>query len=152
MLSAKFWWNWPKLSLLREECDFSFEQTLLPITKGCFVSSLVEIGPVVLIIWFCYYLHLERGEALHLNKLESSAPTDALCWVWLKLAQSFWRRRQKCEKFPTTTPTTDNGQVSIREARDLSLVELRKANEKERERVGLKYLKLYNDYMNKVHN
>ena len=52
----------------------------------------------------------------------------------MKLAQSFWRRRKKCEKFPTTTRTTDNGQVSIRKDRDLSLGELRKANEKERER------------------
>ena len=26
----------------------SFEQTLIPFAQGCFVSSLVEIGPVVL--------------------------------------------------------------------------------------------------------
>ena len=31
--------------------------------------------------------------ALHLNKLESPSPKDALCQVWLKLAQWFWRRR-----------------------------------------------------------
>ena len=30
---------------------------------------------------------------LHLNKLESSSPKDALCQVWLKLAQWFWRKR-----------------------------------------------------------
>ena len=30
---------------------------------------------------------------LHLNKLESPSPKDALCQVWLKLAQWFWRRR-----------------------------------------------------------
>ena len=29
----------------------------------------------------------------HLNKLESPLPKDALCQVWLKLAQWFWRRR-----------------------------------------------------------
>ena len=32
-----------------------------------------------------------RGKEL--NKLESSSPNDALCQVWLKLAQWFWRRR-----------------------------------------------------------
>ena len=36
---------------------------------------------------------LEKGGALHLNKLESHTPKDALCQVWLKLAQWFWRRR-----------------------------------------------------------
>ena len=30
---------------------------------------------------------------LHLNKLESLSLQDALCQVWLKLAQWFWRRR-----------------------------------------------------------
>ena len=45
------------------------------------------------------YLPLEKGGALHLNKLESPLPKDALCQVWLKLAQWFWRRRWKYEKF-----------------------------------------------------
>ena len=36
---------------------------------------------------------------LHLNKLESLSSKDALCQVWLKLVQRFWRRRWKCEKF-----------------------------------------------------
>ena len=31
--------------------------------------------------------------ARHLNKLESSSPTDALCQVWMKSAQRFWRWR-----------------------------------------------------------
>ena len=30
--------------------------------------------------------------ALHMNKLESPSPKDALCQGWLKLAQCFWRR------------------------------------------------------------
>jgi hypothetical protein len=42
---------------------------------------------------FCYYLPLERGNPLHLNKLEFPAPKDDLCQVWLKLAQWLWRRR-----------------------------------------------------------
>ena len=42
---------------------------------------------------FRNYLPLEKSGALHLNKLESPSPKDALCQVWLKLAQWFWRRR-----------------------------------------------------------
>ena len=36
---------------------------------------------------------MEKGGAQHLNKLESSSPEDALCQVWLKLAQ--WLRWAK---------------------------------------------------------
>ena len=36
---------------------------------------------------------LEKGGALHLNKLQSPSTNDALCQVWLKLAQCVWRRR-----------------------------------------------------------
>ena len=42
---------------------------------------------------FRNYLPLEKGGVLHLNKLEFPSPKDALCQVWLKLAQWFWRRR-----------------------------------------------------------
>ena len=34
---------------------------------------------------FHNYLPLEKGGALHLNKLETPSPKDALCQVWLKL-------------------------------------------------------------------
>ena len=54
-----------------------------------FMPSLVEIGPVVLekfINVFRNYPPLEKSGALHLNKLESPSPKDALCPVWLKLA------------------------------------------------------------------
>ena len=64
---------------------------------------------------FRNYLLLETGRALHLNKLESPLPKDALCQVWLKLAQWFWRRRWKFENFTTMTAmtrtTTDKGQI-----------------------------------------
>ena len=33
--------------------------------------------------------HLEKGRALHFDKLESSSPKNALCQVWLKLTQWF---------------------------------------------------------------
>jgi hypothetical protein len=42
---------------------------------------------------FRYYLPLEKGYPLPLNKLESLSPKDDLCQVWLKLAQWFGRRR-----------------------------------------------------------
>ena len=38
------------------------------------------------------YLCYENWTVLHLNKLESPSPKDALCKVWLKLAQWFLRR------------------------------------------------------------
>ena len=40
-----------------------------------------------------YYLPLEKGYLIPLNKFESPSPKDNLCQVWLKLAQWFWRRR-----------------------------------------------------------
>ena len=45
---------------------------------------------------FQIYKHIisfwKKDGSLHLNKLESPSPKDALCQVWLKLAQWFWRR------------------------------------------------------------
>ena len=66
-------------------------------TQGCFVTSLVENSPKgsgeedflissMYIRYFKNYLPLEKGGVLHLNKLESSLPKDALCQFWLKLA------------------------------------------------------------------
>ena len=64
---------------------------------------MIEIGQLVLkkrfskfinvFSLFRNYMLLEKGGALHLNKFESPSPNDALCQVWLKLAQWFWRRR-----------------------------------------------------------
>ena len=42
---------------------------------------------------FRNYLAFEKGGALHLNKLVSPSHKDALCQVWLKFTQQFWRRR-----------------------------------------------------------
>ena len=39
------------------------------------------------------------GVGLHLNKLQSPLPKDALCQVYLKLALWLWKRRRKYEKF-----------------------------------------------------
>ena len=63
MLCAKFGWNWPSGS---GEEDF--------------------LNFVNLFLLFRNYLPLEKDGALHLNKLESLSPKDALCQAWLKLA------------------------------------------------------------------
>ena len=69
------------------------------------MSSLVEIGPVVLekifinfdnvFSIFRNYLPLEKGGALHLNKLESPSPKNVLCQVWLKLGQVVLQKKMK---------------------------------------------------------
>jgi hypothetical protein len=76
---------------------------------------LIEFGLLVLkkkilkifsvFLLFCYYLPLEKGNHLHLNKLESPTPKDDLCQVWLKLAQWFWRRSRKCKSLKTEGKT-----------------------------------------------
>ena len=68
MLCANFGWNWLSNSGKR---FFNF---------------------VTVFSLFRNYLPLEKGGALHLNKLESSSLKDALCQVWLNLAKSFCRR------------------------------------------------------------
>ena len=83
MLCAKFGWNWPSGSGEEDFLDF--------------INVFLLIGN---------YLPLEKGGSFHLNKLESPSLKEALCQIWLKLAQWFWRRRWKCEKLTTTTKTT----------------------------------------------
>ena len=87
------------------------------------MPSLAEIGPVVLekkifkfrqciVVLFRNYLPLEKGVAFYFNKLKSLLSKDALCQVWLKLAQWFLSKRWKCEKF--TDGQTDGQQVIIK--------------------------------------
>ena len=103
-----------------------FKQTWITI-QGGFVSSLVEFGPVVLekkIFKFCLCIFpilwlppLGKGLGpsfwINLNPLHSRMHCAKFGWNWW-----FWRRRWKCEKFTTTTPTmkTDNRQILIRKA------------------------------------
>ena len=90
------WWgaeNLLNVSPLGKGRGSSFEQIWIPFTQGCFVTSLVEISPVVWRRWFfnffnafflfCYYLPLEKGEALHLNKIVHVSPSHlSLCLRW----------------------------------------------------------------------
>ena len=68
--------------------DPSFEQTRIPFTQRCIVSSLIEIGQVVLekkifinfVNVFCYFViifPLEKGETLH-------SAMEGLCQFGLK--------------------------------------------------------------------
>ena len=71
-------------------------KTWVPFLQGCFVLSLVEIGPVFLekliniFLLFRNYLPLEKGRALYLNKFKSPSHKDALCQFWLKLTNWSW--------------------------------------------------------------
>ena len=58
---------------------------------------------------FRNYLPFEMGGPFIWEKIESPSPKDALCQIWLKLAQWFWRRRWKCEKFTDRQTTDDRG-------------------------------------------
>ena len=93
LLFAKLGWNWPSGSIEEEILNF-----------------------INIFSQFHNYLPLEKSGALHLKKLESPLPKDALCQVCSKLAKWFWRRL-KCEKITTTTTMTmDNGLILIRKA------------------------------------
>ena len=70
MVCAKFCWNWSR---------DSGEEHFLNIFNW--------------IIYFCYYLPLEKGVALQMNKLEPPLPKDDLGQVWSKLALCYWRRK-----------------------------------------------------------
>ena len=120
MLYARFGWNWPCNTEVENFQIFSiyfnyfaiispwgrvlaFICTNLNSIYSRMLWNLVEIGPVVvkreflnifnIISLFRFYLPFEKGLALHLNKFESSPLKDAVCQVWLKLAQWLWRRR-----------------------------------------------------------
>ena len=92
--------------------DPLFEQAWIPFTQICLCEDRLNL---VLRFWrrrflcfvnvfmanfvqvfssFRYHLPLKKGVPLHLNKLESPSPKDALCY-WLKLAKWFRRRRWK---------------------------------------------------------
>ena len=93
MFCVKFGWNWPSGS--REEDFKNFVNVFL----------------------LFHYFPFEKRLVLHLCKLESPSPKDALWQVCLKFPEWFLRRR-KCEKLTTmmTTMMMDNRQIVIRKA------------------------------------
>jgi hypothetical protein len=63
---------------------------------------------------------LEKGDPLHLNKLETHLPKDDLCQVWLKLAEWFWRRSRisKCKSLQTDRQTDGQTDGQMTDNRD----------------------------------
>jgi hypothetical protein len=59
-------------------------QVSLNLASSFWRTTFLKIFSAFLL--FRYYLPLEKGYPLHLNKLESPLPKDDLCQVWLKLA------------------------------------------------------------------
>ena len=133
MLCAKCGWSWPSGSWEQDFINyvnvFSLFRYYLPLEKGValhlkkleFPSPNDALCQVWLKLgqWFLrrflkfvnvfslfhYYLTLDKGGALHSNKLESSLPKDALWRVWLKLTQWFLRRRVNVKSLQTDGQT-----------------------------------------------
>ena len=61
------------------QCTKGFKNVTVNISNGLFFFERCS-------------LPLENDGALHLKKLESLSPEDALRQVWLKLTQWFWRK------------------------------------------------------------
>jgi hypothetical protein len=55
---------------------------------------------VQLFLLFRYYLPLEKGYPIRLNKHTFPTPKDHLCQVWLELAQWFWRKESLNDPTP----------------------------------------------------
>ena len=64
---------------------YPLHQVWLKLAQGFWRRRFFNIINVFSL--FRNYFPLEKGKALHLNKLEFPLPKDALCQVWLKLAQ-----------------------------------------------------------------
>ena len=98
-----------------------FSQLWFYITRGCFHISFSFPDLFVLrkknfenfIIFFLIsnYLPFKKILVPNFHNFESSEPKNALCQVWSKLVQWFWRRSQKCEKF-TDRQTDDRRQTT----------------------------------------
>ena len=123
MLCAKLGWNWLSGSwedFLITSIYFLYFVIISPLEKGwalhlnklespsskyalCqlwlklaqFLRKRRFLNFVNVFSLFRNYLPFEKGRAIHLNKFESPSPKDALCEVWLKLAQWFLRRSRK---------------------------------------------------------
>jgi hypothetical protein len=63
-------------------------QVWLKLVRWFWRRRFLKIFSVFLL--FPYYLPLEWGVALHMNKSESPLPKDNLCQLWLQLAKRFW--------------------------------------------------------------
>ena len=91
---------------IEKQCGPKFEQIWILNTQGCFVPSLVEIGPVVLekfinvFSLFHYYLPLEKGVVPYLNKSESFINVFLLFHYYLPLEKGVVPYLNKFESSP----------------------------------------------------
>ena len=86
---------------------YQFYNIWVSFSQECFVLSLFNIGSLVFdkkifkfqqyIFDICNYLPFEEGQVLRLNQLNS--PYPRMFCVMSNVAQWFWRRRWKYEKF-----------------------------------------------------
>ena len=88
-------------------CAKFYEIGPVALEKKIFKNFVNALSTLIL-----YYLPIKK-DAPFLNKLVSHSPKDALCDVWLKLAQWFWGRI--FEKF-IDRETDYDGQQAIRKA------------------------------------
>jgi hypothetical protein len=87
------------------------------------MPSLIEIGGLVLenkifknvqcIFTLLRLSHLGEGKSPLFDQFRIPSPKDDLCQVWLKLAQWFWRRSQKCKRLQTDRQMTDDQNSSL---------------------------------------
>ena len=94
--SIMYFYYFAIISGLRKVWSFIWKNWII-FNQWCFVSSLVENGQwfwrrrflkvLKVFLQFPNYLPFEKGVALHLYKLESPSPKNALCPVSLKLDQ-----------------------------------------------------------------
>ena len=110
MLYVKIWLNWPifagedfffyisfiyfryfVISPLEKGHGPSFEQSGIPMTQGCFVPILFEIGQLVVekIFFFWNSVDLFILFRNYLPLVKSPLPMEAMCQVWLKFTQWF---------------------------------------------------------------
>ena len=87
MLFAKFGSIWQS-RLLNSVTEFTLFHYHLPLKK-CLAVHLNKLE----LPSSSWILPLKKGMALHLFKLQFPSPKNALCKVWLKLAQWFWSNR-----------------------------------------------------------
>jgi hypothetical protein len=60
---------------------------------------------------------LEEEIALHMKNFESPLPISDLCQFWLRLAQWFWRRSEKCK---CLTNRKNEGKIDNRQSEKLT--------------------------------
>ena len=75
----------------------SFEQSCIPFTQGCFAQWIFRTRFLNFIYeHVCYFVIIfpwkRAWPFIWINLTSIRSPRDALCLVWLKMAQWFWRR------------------------------------------------------------